>query len=303
MLTPIHLPRGSSADARALVAQRLAGDLAPWRPRGTRSVTTSAVIIFVSEAIGSTRVGSWRHSTRPVSMSNSSPERGGLLEADAHGVARLLEAHGERRGRGAAAGQRRRPGALQRRGHAGGGARRARRPSSLAAARRRPRAAAAASRHTSARSAGPRRLRRLRPPWNSEYGISACGGGPAARRARPARRTPAARRSARRSRVSTSGPSVEQDVDRRERHRADEHQRHRGHREPHVSAPTRLDLPASPLLAREQLDRQQPEHEAADVREVRDAAALARAVGEPEVAEQRLLGEPDDEDRSSPAAR
>src|SRR4051795_8188011 len=48
-----------------------------FEPRGTRRATSSAVIIFVSEAIGSTRVGARRHSTRPVSMSNSSPDRGG----------------------------------------------------------------------------------------------------------------------------------------------------------------------------------------------------------------------------------
>jgi hypothetical protein len=39
-----------------------------------------AVIIFVSEAIGSTRVGSRRQSTRPVSRSNSNAERGALLK-------------------------------------------------------------------------------------------------------------------------------------------------------------------------------------------------------------------------------
>ena len=51
-----------------------------FAPGGTRRATSSAVIIFVSEAIGSTRVGSRRHSTRPVSRSNSRPERGGRLK-------------------------------------------------------------------------------------------------------------------------------------------------------------------------------------------------------------------------------
>ena len=47
-----------------------------FEPFGTRRATISAVIIFVSDAIGSTRVGSRRHSTSPVSRSNSRPERG-----------------------------------------------------------------------------------------------------------------------------------------------------------------------------------------------------------------------------------
>ena len=51
-----------------------------FEPGGTRRATSSAVIIFVSEAIGSTRVGSRRHSTRPVSRSNMRPERGGRLK-------------------------------------------------------------------------------------------------------------------------------------------------------------------------------------------------------------------------------
>ena len=45
----------------------------------TRSTTTSAVIIFVSDAIGRTTVGSRRQSTRPVSRSNSSADFGGFL--------------------------------------------------------------------------------------------------------------------------------------------------------------------------------------------------------------------------------
>ena len=90
--TPIRLPAREQADARALVVQRLARDRAPARPRGTRSATSSAVIIFVSDAIGSTRVGSRRHSTRPVSRSNSSPARGGCLKRSAHRVARRRRA-------------------------------------------------------------------------------------------------------------------------------------------------------------------------------------------------------------------
>ena len=42
------------------------------------STTTSAVMIFVRLAIGSTRSGSWRQSTSPLSRSNTSPARGGL---------------------------------------------------------------------------------------------------------------------------------------------------------------------------------------------------------------------------------
>src|SRR5829696_1567909 len=44
-----------------------------------RSTVRSAVMIFVRLAIGSTRSGRWRHSTSPVSTSNTSPARGGLF--------------------------------------------------------------------------------------------------------------------------------------------------------------------------------------------------------------------------------
>ena len=40
------------------------------------STATSAVIIFVSDAIGRERSGLWRHSTSPVSRFTSSPPRG-----------------------------------------------------------------------------------------------------------------------------------------------------------------------------------------------------------------------------------
>ena len=42
-----------------------------------RSTVSSAVMIFVRLAIGSTSVGRRRHSTSPVSTSNTSPARGG----------------------------------------------------------------------------------------------------------------------------------------------------------------------------------------------------------------------------------
>src|SRR5215203_1940216 len=58
-----------------------------------------------------------------------------------------------------------------------------------------------------------------------------------------------------------------------------------------------LNLPPDPLLAREEPDGEQAEDEAADVREIRDAAALTAAVAEPEVAEQGLLNEPEAEDQ------
>ena len=76
-LTLTRLPRGSRPTPEPVYASASAVMRAVAFP-GTRSTTTSAVIIFVSEAIGSTRVGRCRHSTRPVSTSNSRPERGGF---------------------------------------------------------------------------------------------------------------------------------------------------------------------------------------------------------------------------------
>ena len=52
-----------------------------FEPSGTRSTTTSAVIIFVSEAIGRTLVGSRRQSTLPVSRSNTTADLGGFLKS------------------------------------------------------------------------------------------------------------------------------------------------------------------------------------------------------------------------------
>ena len=52
-----------------------------FEPALTRSTTTSAVIIFVSDAIGWTSVGLRRYSTRPVSRSNSSADFGGFLKS------------------------------------------------------------------------------------------------------------------------------------------------------------------------------------------------------------------------------
>ena len=45
-----------------------------------RSTTTSAVMILVRLAIGSTRIGSWRQSTSPLSRSNTRPAARGLVQ-------------------------------------------------------------------------------------------------------------------------------------------------------------------------------------------------------------------------------
>ncbi len=77
--TLTRLPRGSRPTPEPVYASASAVMRALAFP-GTRSTTTSAVIIFVSDAIGSTRVGRCRHRTRPVSTSNSRPARGARLK-------------------------------------------------------------------------------------------------------------------------------------------------------------------------------------------------------------------------------
>src|SRR3954467_4695933 len=86
-----------------------------FEPGGTCWATSTAVLILVSDAIGSTRVGSRRHSTRPVSRSKSRPERGGCLKrarTTSRGSSRRTEGGGgagapPRTGAGAPAGERR----------------------------------------------------------------------------------------------------------------------------------------------------------------------------------------------------
>ena len=155
--TRIALAARQHADARAAVAQRLARDRHARARGASRSATTSAVIIFVSEAIGSTRVGlvAPQHAARVDVEQQAGARR--VLEARADRVARVLEPDGERRGRGpppasgAVAGRRRaarRPGARR-----AGGARAAR----AARRRRRGRAAHSSSsdrQHGRARAAG-----------------------------------------------------------------------------------------------------------------------------------------------------
>ena len=156
--------------------------MSTFDPGGTRSVTTSAVIIFVSEAIGSTRVGARRHSTRPVSMSNISPARGWCLKRTWTGS----RGSSSRTASGDSAVPPPASGAV---------------PASWIGAtapgpdgaftdclgaspppgrRISTSAAATPTRTNTASTAGPRRRRRLRPPWKSVYGISA-GGAAAAR--------------------------------------------------------------------------------------------------------------------------
>ncbi len=132
-------------------------------PAGTRWTTSSAVIIFVSDAIGSTRVGSWRHSTRPVSRSNSSPERGGFLKRrltrSPAPSSRTASVEGAvpppASGSGAPSTSEVDRGAVARCGALG----------SSRDVRRNAAPAAQASTTSSASRRGQRRRRRLRPPW------------------------------------------------------------------------------------------------------------------------------------------
>ena len=128
-------------------------------------MTTSAVIILVSDAIGSTRVGWWRQSTRPVSMSNMRPDRGMCLKR-----ARTGSPPWSRRtdsGDGAvpppASGSRSSAPVVCR----GGAVRFAEPPPSRCSTTSSTAAAATASSATIASTAGARLRRRLRPPWKS----------------------------------------------------------------------------------------------------------------------------------------
>jgi hypothetical protein len=136
-----------------------------FAPGGIRRATMSAVIIFVSDAIGSTRVGSRRHSTRPVSRSNMSPDRGWCLKPSrtrSRGSSSRTDS-----GEGAVPPPASGAGPESVSGSAGGAvgaARCSRAPSGASVS---PTAIPAPSSASTVTSAGHRRRLRRRPPWKT----------------------------------------------------------------------------------------------------------------------------------------